>query len=488
LEDGGGAEQDEKANVRRFVLCVSGSNSSRREYYEKNNSLIQQYVYIDRLLDSSLPHDLIQEYYNPFTAGPVDVPHTIAEESSASSSRSSQVGPNDSSHGERQAPPKPKVTRTPKNLYRIPDERSPLLPDDDAESVPDFPQWTPEEEMGLGDGIVKFAIYVNLAANTVLLVLKIIVTVLTSSVSVLAALVDAVLDFLSTAIVWTTTQLISRNDDYLYPVGRRRLEPIGVLVFSVIMITSFVQVAFEGFGRLTGGDHRLVVLGVPAIAIMASTVIIKGLCWVWCRLIKNSSVQALAQDAVTDVVFNTFSIIFPLGESYSSFRAWSNIRSWLLHETVVSGLSRRHTAVRVRHLRLVQDDGDPHPEPLWSGSHCRREERAAVPDHAVREDNKADPGASGLPRGRQADRGGRRCIGRGYELARLPRPRGEPAIYVGECSDRGEGVCSSGLFGAESAVSYAATVEAMLAVLHFYVYASFYVEWFVDVLMPHLSL
>jgi divalent metal cation (Fe/Co/Zn/Cd) transporter len=48
---------------------------------------------------------------------------------------------------------------------------------------------------------------------------------------------------------------------------------------------------------------------------MSSTVLIKAACWLWCRLIKNSSVQALAQDAMTDVVFNIFSIIFPLGTS-----------------------------------------------------------------------------------------------------------------------------------------------------------------------------
>lgn len=46
---------------------------------------------------------------------------------------------------------------------------------------------------------------------------------------------------------------------------------------------------------------------------MSSTVLIKAVCWLWCRLIKNSSVQALAQDAMTDVIFNVFSIIFPLG-------------------------------------------------------------------------------------------------------------------------------------------------------------------------------
>ncbi|GAM86855.1 hypothetical protein ANO11243_048750 [Dothideomycetidae sp. 11243] len=135
---------------------------------------------------------------------------------------------------------------------------------------------------------------------------------MTSSVSVLASLVDAALDFLSTAIIWTTTYLISKSDQYNYPVGRRRLEPIGVLVFSIVMITSFVQVAIEGLSHLTGSDHTIVQLTGPAIGIMATTVAIKGLCWLYCRLIRNSSVQALAQDAMTDVVFNIFSIIFPL--------------------------------------------------------------------------------------------------------------------------------------------------------------------------------
>ena len=137
----------------------------------------------------------------------------------------------------------------------------------------------------------------------------------------LASLVDAALDFLSTAIVWTTTKLIARQDQYAYPVGRRRLEPVGVLVFSIIMITSFFQVALECLQRLsTSGDHTIVELTIPAIAIMASTVLIKSFCFIWCRLIKNSSVQALAQDALTDMVFNTFSIIFPLIGFYA--RIW----------------------------------------------------------------------------------------------------------------------------------------------------------------------
>ena len=283
-----------------------------REYYERNNRLITSYLYIDRLLDSSLPHSLIQEYNQPAaSASEMAIPQTISEESS-SASPVDDIDPSVDAIDkpcENGYSTKVKVKRTPKALYKLPEESTPLL----GEDVEDGPKIEmPEEDEDSNSAIVSVAIYINLAANTVLLAGKIAVIVLTSSLSVLASLVDAALDFLSTAIVWTTTKLISRQDQYAYPVGRQRLEPIGVLVFSVIMITSFFQVALECFNRLTSDDHSIVQLGLPSITIMASTVLIKFGCWLWCRLIKNSSVQALAQDAMTDVVFNIFSIIFPI--------------------------------------------------------------------------------------------------------------------------------------------------------------------------------
>ncbi|KAE9978469.1 hypothetical protein BLS_000593 [Venturia inaequalis] len=300
-----------------------------RGYYERNNSLIQQYLYIDKLLDSSLPHDLIQEYHQHGHSSHhgqlsqrIDIPNTITEEMASPGEDKMGHSLNGSVSGGGSGGQTPtgntKVKRTPKNLYKVQqaNENTPLLEgpqeEEEEEDRPLLPEFEPEEDEDSQSPQVTFAIYLNLAANTILLILKIIVTVLTSSVSVLASMVDAALDFLSTAIIWTTTRMISQQDQYKYPVGRRRLEPIGVLLFSVIMITSFFQVALEGLKRLTSGDHEIVQLSPAAIAIMSSTVLIKGACWLWCRLINNSSVQALAQDAMTDVVFNIFSIIFPL--------------------------------------------------------------------------------------------------------------------------------------------------------------------------------
>ncbi|CAJ2501437.1 Uu.00g042900.m01.CDS01 [Anthostomella pinea] len=321
-----------------------------RKYYERTNYLVQQYLYIDRLLDSSLPHDLLNEYndlpHSSFKG--IEVPDTISEEPASASNIGGSLrsnGPvtgvtsevtsssaslrNESENGEaihgndRPKAPKSssakKVKRTPKDIYR-PTETTPLFDNDEEEDDgwtgegprPEIPWLEDDDDLDSSSRVVTIAIYVNLAANAILLFGKVAVVIEVSSMSVLASLVDAILDFLSTVIVWTTTWLISRQDQYKYPVGRRRLEPLGVLVFSVIMITAFTQVALESIQRLAAPNHQLIQLGIPAIGIMIGTVLIKGLCWLWCRLVKNSSVQALAADAMTDVIFNTGSILFPI--------------------------------------------------------------------------------------------------------------------------------------------------------------------------------
>ncbi|KAB8232728.1 hypothetical protein ETB97_010467 [Aspergillus alliaceus] len=298
---------------------LDGMRKGLRDYYERNNRLIEQYVYIDRLLDSSLPCRLIGEYQQ-------------------SRSSASETFTGDTGHGHvfgnrhyaavdgSEEPPQrqDRIKRTPRNLYRIPSECSHLLSEQGDENtltpIPSEGGLKDDSFVDNGARIVTVAIYVNFIANIVLLVAKIVVMSMTNSLSVLASLVDGALDFLSTAIVWVATTLVRKDDRHSYPISRRRLEPLSVLVFAVVMMTSFVQVAITSLSQLISSDKTLVNLTIPSIAVMASTVVVKLACWFWCRLIKNSSVQALAQDAQTDVVFNLFSILFPLIGSFT--KSW----------------------------------------------------------------------------------------------------------------------------------------------------------------------
>jgi cation diffusion facilitator family transporter len=353
-----------------------------REYYERTNELIEQYLYIDQLLDSSIPHELLDEYSVELDASafrPQGVPDTIDEEASSSSPKSKSsltersairsYGTNtpttdDTLSTNGRLPAK----RTPKDIFRS-SENLPLLKhadeDEDDEDQNEAPvQRTPSEaaqgpkpnlpwlenaEVDSEDPVVTLAIWINMIANIVLLLGKIVVVVSVPSMSVLASLVDALLDFLSTVIVWTTTRLISssQKDQLHYPVGRRRLEPVGVLVFSIIMITSFCQVFLECIQRLAGPDREILELGIPAISIMVSTVVVKGACWIWCRMVNNSSVRALADDAKTDVIFNIGSILFPIIGFYGRIWWLDALGGLLLSLVVIINWSQ----VSVHHVR-----------------------------------------------------------------------------------------------------------------------------------------
>ncbi|GMG55976.1 unnamed protein product [Ambrosiozyma monospora] len=166
--------------------------------------------------------------------------------------------------------------------------------------------------------LVKTAININFLVNLILLIGKLVVAYLTRSMSIIASLVDSVLDLLSTMIIYVANHYASNRSTF-FPIGRRRLEPIGVLVFSIVIIVSFTQVLISALETLFDGSHEGAELTSTAIFIMISTIGIKILCFLWCEKINNSSVQALAEDAKTDVVFNFFSLIFPFVGSLLAF-------------------------------------------------------------------------------------------------------------------------------------------------------------------------
>ena len=160
----------------------------------------------------------------------------------------------------------------------------------------------------------KWAINVNVIANIILLAAKIAAAFSSGSLSLIASLVDSALDLLCTIIVWSTNKLVQWRLDALhrkFPVGRKRLEPLGILVFSIIMVISFLQILQESVEKLLPLKGKAEELPWIAVGALGATVIVKGIIWFGCRPIKTTQVQALAQDCKTDVIFNTLSLAFP---------------------------------------------------------------------------------------------------------------------------------------------------------------------------------
>lgn len=160
----------------------------------------------------------------------------------------------------------------------------------------------------------KWAININVIANIILLAAKCIAAASSGSLSLIASLVDSALDLLCTLIIWSTNRIVQWRLSSLqkkFPVGRRRLEPLGIVVFSIIMVISFLQILQESVEKIMPLKGEATALPLIAVGALLATVIVKGIIWFGCIRIKTTQVQALAQDCKTDVVFNTLSLLFP---------------------------------------------------------------------------------------------------------------------------------------------------------------------------------
>ena len=193
------------------------------------------------------------------------------------------------------------------------------------------------------DAFVRLYINANLLINFLLVVGKVIAVLSSNSVSLMASLVDSALDLLCTVVIYMTSKASayrSWHTFYQYPVGKRRLEPLGVLIFSVLMVVSFLQVLLESIDRLwvVWREQTVPDTGLPQIGIvfMVLTIVIKSLMWVWCRQSDNSSVQAIAQDSENDVMFNIFSLIFPMLDKYLGWQVLDPIGGGLLSLYIIS--------------------------------------------------------------------------------------------------------------------------------------------------------
>ncbi|KAJ7058201.1 hypothetical protein C8F01DRAFT_990979 [Mycena amicta] len=234
-----------------------------RAFYEHQNELLDGFLEVEEVLTSTLPETV----FGTFARGPI-----LSEDGPLILSPTAEGGD---------------------------EERQPLLAESRA------------KQRKRADTI---ALNVNIIVNILLLASKGFAVLLSSSVSLLASFVDSALDFLSTLIIWGAALASNKQDHstkYAYPTGKKRFEPLGVLIFSVCMIASFSQVLVESVRQLFGDEPLGTVSSLDTVRTMLATIVIKTVIWFWCAKFQSTSIQALAQDAKNDVFFNVFSLIIP---------------------------------------------------------------------------------------------------------------------------------------------------------------------------------
>lgn len=209
-----------------------------RGYYENLALLIEHYTEVDELLASSVPVHIATSFKPSRSKSP------RAQISPLTTAATTHGGLDliDLEEGQLDLQNGRSGSISNSNFYQHDDASASASGSDESSPL----LFTSETKQEKRDRLSRIALHVNFAVNLLLLLGKGGAVLSSSSISLVASFVDSALDFLSTIIILGTSLLMGRTSDrHIYPAGKKRFEPLGVLIFAVAMIASFVQVSLD---------------------------------------------------------------------------------------------------------------------------------------------------------------------------------------------------------------------------------------------------
>nr|XP_019706398.1 metal tolerance protein 5 isoform X1 [Elaeis guineensis] len=170
----------------------------------------------------------------------------------------------------------------------------------------------------------KIAIRLSNIANMILFAAKIYASIRSGSLAIIASTLDSLLDLLSGFILWFTAFSMQTPNPYQYPIGKRRMQPLGILVFASVMATLGLQIILESVHSLISDEDGFSLTKQQerwVVGIMSSATLVKLALVFYCRLFTNEIVKAYAQDHFFDVITNVIGLVAALLANY--------IKNWI---------------------------------------------------------------------------------------------------------------------------------------------------------------
>ncbi|PSR90241.1 Metal tolerance protein [Actinidia chinensis var. chinensis] len=158
----------------------------------------------------------------------------------------------------------------------------------------------------------ELAMTISNYANILLLAFKIYATIKSGSIAIAASTLDSLLDLMAGGILWFTHLSMKNINIYKYPIGKLRVQPVGIIIFAAIMATLGFQVLVQAVEQLIKDEASEKMTSDQLIwlyTIMMSATVVKLALWFYCRSSQNEIVRAYAKDHYFDVVTNVVGLV-----------------------------------------------------------------------------------------------------------------------------------------------------------------------------------
>ncbi|BFU19227.1 cation transporter, putative [Entamoeba histolytica] len=162
-----------------------------------------------------------------------------------------------------------------------------------------------DDKDDITDWRTKIAIYGSFIVNLCLCIVKIVAAIVSGSLTVIASALDSCLDIVSGAVMFITALLMKKPNPIKYPIGKKRMEPLGIIVFATAMFTATIQLLTNAGQTLLSGSSDFEMSMFP-ICVIGATIFLKCCLYLYCRTVNNPAAGALADDHRNDILTNTF--------------------------------------------------------------------------------------------------------------------------------------------------------------------------------------
>ncbi|MCO5582486.1 hypothetical protein L7F22_036382 [Adiantum nelumboides] len=157
-----------------------------------------------------------------------------------------------------------------------------------------------------------FAINISNVANFTIFAATTFVDAISGSLALVASALDSFLDLMFGLILWFTSIKIRKPNPQKYPIGKQRMQPVGILVFSTVMASLGLQVAIILVQKLITKEKQVDLeghKGYLVIVIMSVSIVVMFALAIYRQTFKSKLVKAYADDHFFDGLNFGFKIL-----------------------------------------------------------------------------------------------------------------------------------------------------------------------------------
>ncbi|KAJ5334218.1 hypothetical protein MYU51_004747 [Penicillium brevicompactum] len=169
------------------------------------------------------------------------------------------------------------------------------------------------EDEAQNGGKVKLAVRASFVVNFCLFIIQLYAAVSTGSLALFATAADAFMDLVSSIVMLVTSRMSSRPKPYKYPVGRRRVETMGVIMFCALMTIVAVELIIESAKSLAAGETESKQLALVPLICVGVAIFSKFVMFLYCfGLRRYPAAHVFYIDHRNDLAVNGFGLIMAI--------------------------------------------------------------------------------------------------------------------------------------------------------------------------------